>query len=164
MTKAQSLEPIPLRPDPGALRERNVKALVRACIATARARYHRGIEPGDIVERAWSTDGTARLILRAASEPRATIGGTPALARTVVPDFVQAMTPFSASKCDACDFARVRAREGFTLHASSSFNLASVVACARRLVLWKPSPRSAGVARTAKSQPAATPPHPRQAA
>jgi Phage capsid family len=97
MTKAQSLEPIPLRPDPGALRERNVKALVRACIATARARHHRGIEPGDIVEHSWPTDETARLVLRAASEPPDTISGTSALARTVIPDFVAAMAPFSAA-------------------------------------------------------------------
>jgi hypothetical protein len=38
MTRPQPLEPIPLRTDPDALRERNVKALVRAGIASARAK------------------------------------------------------------------------------------------------------------------------------
>src|SRR5262245_45829511 len=98
MTKAQSLEPIPLRPDRSAIQERNVRSLVWACIATARGRAgQRGTEPAKIVERAWPTDEAARLIVRASSDPPASVSTTSPLARQVWPDFVQAMVPYSAA-------------------------------------------------------------------
>ena len=64
MTKAQLLEPIPLRPDPGALRERNLKALVRACIASARAKTtESGFSDTDIAKKNWPHDEVAGLIV-----------------------------------------------------------------------------------------------------
>jgi hypothetical protein len=90
--------PIPLRPDTAALRERNVRALVRACIATARSKTdQKRVAVTEIVRRTWPDDETARLITRAASEPPATINGIAALARIVLPDFVAAMAPVSAA-------------------------------------------------------------------
>jgi hypothetical protein len=90
--------PIPLRPDAAALRERNVRAITRACIATARGKAsQRGLAASEIVRRTWPNDETARLITRAASEPPATISGIAALARIILPDFVAAMAPVSAA-------------------------------------------------------------------
>jgi hypothetical protein len=90
--------PIPLRPDAAALRERNVRAITRSCIATARSKAsEKDLAVSEIVRRTWPNDETARLITRAASEPPATISGTAALGRIVLPDFVQAMAPFSAA-------------------------------------------------------------------
>jgi hypothetical protein len=98
MTKAQSLEPIPLRPDRSAIQERNVRSLVRACIATARGRISQPrTEPSKIAERAWPSDDTARLITRASSDPPASVSTTSPLARQVWPDFVKDMVPYSAA-------------------------------------------------------------------
>src|SRR5262249_36500552 len=61
--------PIPLRPDAAALRERNVRAITRACIATARGKAsQKGLAASEIVRRTWPNDETARLITRAARD------------------------------------------------------------------------------------------------
>jgi hypothetical protein len=98
MIKAQSLEPIPLRPDRSAIQERNVRSLVRACIAIARGRIPgQRTEPTKIVERAWPSDDAARLIVRASSDPPASVSTTSPFARQVWPDFIKAMVPYSAA-------------------------------------------------------------------
>jgi hypothetical protein len=98
MTKAQPLEPIPLRPDRLALRERNVTSLIRACVASARSRISQPrTEPSKIAERIWPTDDTARLITRASADPPASVSTTSPLARQVWPDFVKAVVPYSAA-------------------------------------------------------------------
>jgi Phage capsid family len=75
-----------------------VRSLVRACIATARGKSsQKSLAVSEIVRRTWPNDETARLITRASSEPPATISGIAALARIVLPDFVAAMTPYSAA-------------------------------------------------------------------
>jgi hypothetical protein len=97
MTKAQLLEPIPLRPDPGALRERNLKALVRACIASARAKTtESGFSDTDIAKKNWPHDEVAGLIVRASTSPT-TLTSANALAQTVVGDLIAATAPVSAS-------------------------------------------------------------------
>jgi hypothetical protein len=65
------MQPIPLRPDPAVLHERNVKALVRAALAKARAKGANA-KPIDIVEKTWPRDDTAKLILRAPTTPTTT--------------------------------------------------------------------------------------------
>ena len=75
-----------------------MRGFIRACIAVARAKAsHNSLAVSEIVRRTWPNDEIARQITRAASEPPATISGIAALARIVLPDFVAAMTPYSAS-------------------------------------------------------------------
>jgi hypothetical protein len=86
-------QPIPLRPDPRALHERNVWAVARAGLALARARGTRS-RPIDLVEKTWPNDETAKLILRAPTTPT-TIGS--ALGNTIVADVITATAPASAA-------------------------------------------------------------------
>jgi hypothetical protein len=93
MTRSQPLEPIPLRPDPGTLRERNVKSLVRACIASARSKtIEAGFLDSDIVKKTWPHDDIPGLIVRASTSPM-TITSASALAQTVVVDLIAATAP-----------------------------------------------------------------------
>jgi hypothetical protein len=78
-------------------RERLVNSVVRACIATARAQYGKGIEPADFLRQKWPDDEVADWIVKASSEPPAGIGTTAPLAKIVVAELIEAMTPYSAS-------------------------------------------------------------------
>jgi hypothetical protein len=89
------MRPIPLKPDWNALAERNVRALVRACIAEGRSKTtDQPLAAGGIVRRLWPDDDTAHLITRASLPPSA-LASTNALAR-IAYDFVSAMAPMSA--------------------------------------------------------------------
>jgi len=58
--------PIPLRPDPSAIREANVTSLVRACLATARAAARGGtITPADVGH----DRGAMELVFKASVSP-----------------------------------------------------------------------------------------------
>lgn len=79
------------------VRERLVNSVVRACIATARAKYGKGTEPADFLRQKWPDDEVADWIVKASSEPPTGIGTTAPLAKIVVAELIEAMTPYSAS-------------------------------------------------------------------
>jgi hypothetical protein len=96
MSRTQSLEPIPLRPDAVALRERNIRALARACVANIRGKTVELNVPVDkIVRRIWPHDEVTGLIVRA-STSSTTLTSADALVHTVVADLIAAMAPVSA--------------------------------------------------------------------
>jgi hypothetical protein len=92
--RADRPAPIPLRPDPTALREANVTSLVRATVALGMNALDPSTLPGDYARRTWPGDRDLPLVLRAAVSP-ASIANTPALA-TVAAAFLQALVPQSA--------------------------------------------------------------------
>jgi len=63
--------PIPLRPDPGAMRNANVTALVRACTAAMAGAYDKVTSPTDVLASRWPHDRNAARLLetRAAVNP-----------------------------------------------------------------------------------------------
>jgi hypothetical protein len=86
-------QPIRLRPDPTALATRNVTALSRAVIAKATAKIERRSEPAAILRDRWPDDPIAPIVLRAASEPPASLPTTPALGRSIVADIFATIGP-----------------------------------------------------------------------
>jgi hypothetical protein len=89
-----SPRPIPLRPDPSALRDDAVRSLVRAAIAIGLNARDRNVSPSAILRRQWGDDRTAELVLRAAVQP-ATLAGNSALTQ-VGYAFLDALVPMSA--------------------------------------------------------------------
>jgi hypothetical protein len=89
------MRPIPLRPDAGALVERNVNALARVAIAKALARLDPRCDARNHLRIRWPEDSTGPLILRAASEP-ATLASNPALGRTLIADLIATIGPTGA--------------------------------------------------------------------
>ena len=89
------MRPIPLRPDAGALVERNVNALARVAIANALARLDPRCDARHHLRIRWPDDSTGPLILRAASEP-ATLASNPALGRTLIADLIATIGPTGA--------------------------------------------------------------------
>ena len=89
------MRPIPLRPDAGALVERNVNALARVAIAKALARLDPRCDARNHLRTRWPEDSTGPLILRAASEP-ATLASNPALGRTLIADLIATIGPTGA--------------------------------------------------------------------
>jgi hypothetical protein len=86
--------PVPLRPDPNLLGQRDLRALIRCCLAHGRS----ALEPTSaikVAERQWPDDPTAKLLTRATSAP-ATIASTRPLATTGFA-FLQALAPLSAA-------------------------------------------------------------------
>jgi hypothetical protein len=77
-------------------RERLVNSVVRACIATARAQYSKGMEPATFLRQKWPDDEVADWIVKASSEPPTEISTTAPLAKIVVAELIEAMTPYSA--------------------------------------------------------------------
>src|SRR5262245_21580556 len=90
--------PIPLRPDPAALRSRSAQVLVRAVAAHAIAEFQPS-HVSTVVKQYWPEDRDTELITRAGSNP-ATITGTgwaSNLASTALADFIASMGPTSAA-------------------------------------------------------------------
>jgi hypothetical protein len=79
--------PIPLRPDPSALRVETVGALARAIIVKAHARLENRRDEAAILRSRFPDDQSAMLMLRAASSPTTTTTAS-ALVRTVVADII----------------------------------------------------------------------------
>src|SRR5262245_60181370 len=86
---------IPLRPDYGAVRQRNVTSLVRAAIASGRAVFHPEHNPGRLAARTWPSDDGALFLTKAATSP-ASMTSASALMRTVVYDLLATLGPISA--------------------------------------------------------------------
>jgi hypothetical protein len=80
---------IPLRPDPGALRDAAMLSVTRACLGLARTARARG------TRNEWPEDRNAELLTRAASSPT-TLAGTQALAQFSW-QFVESLVPVSAA-------------------------------------------------------------------
>ena len=73
-----------------------MKALVRACIASARSKTaEAGFSESDIARRTWPHDDIAGLIVRASPSPT-TLASASALAQTVVADLIAAIAAVSA--------------------------------------------------------------------
>jgi hypothetical protein len=90
--------PIPLRPDPAALRSRSAEVLVRAVAAHAIAELQPS-HVSTVVKQYWPEDRDTELITRAATTP-ATITGSgwaSNLASTALADFIASMAPASAA-------------------------------------------------------------------
>jgi hypothetical protein len=81
------------RPSELGLRRQAAAPLVRACIATGLSALDRRTTPTDHA-RAWGSDRTLDLVLRAATQP-ATLAGNPQLAQ-VGAEFLDVLTPASA--------------------------------------------------------------------
>jgi hypothetical protein len=71
------------------------KSLVRACAAYGIAAFDR-TPPAKIVNREWSHDGTAEWLVRAATVPADT-SNTPAIVRTVIPEFISTLAAQSVA-------------------------------------------------------------------
>jgi hypothetical protein len=86
--------PIPLRPDPAALRSRGAQALVRTVAARAIAEFEQG-HWSAMAQQRWSDDRDVELIIRAATSPATTTGGgwANSLASTALADFIASMGP-----------------------------------------------------------------------
>jgi hypothetical protein len=72
-----------------------VKSFTRACAASAIAAYDKQ-SPLKIVTREWSEDRTAEWLVRAATTP-ADMTNTPALVRTVIPEFISLLASQSVA-------------------------------------------------------------------
>jgi hypothetical protein len=81
--------PIPLRPDPGALREAALTSLVRACVNVARSVHER------FAKSAWPDDRACELLTRAPTTPT-TLTDTTALQQVAL-FFVASLIPVSAA-------------------------------------------------------------------
>jgi hypothetical protein len=84
---------LPLRPDPDAARERSVRSLTRAAIATGISALDKQTHPQEFVKRTWD-DHCSDMILRAAVTPTS-FAGSPALAHVSVA-FLESLVPISA--------------------------------------------------------------------
>jgi hypothetical protein len=82
--------PIPLRPDPSALRAETVGALARAIIVKAHARLENRRDEASILRLRFPDDPSALLMLRAASSPTTTTSAS-ALVQTVVADIMSSI-------------------------------------------------------------------------
>jgi hypothetical protein len=84
-------EPLPLRPDPHAMRRMAVASLARACVSIARgadtAQEH--------VTRTWPRDDGALAVVKAVSAPSDTTSASP-LVRQIIPALIEALGPASA--------------------------------------------------------------------
>jgi len=90
---------IPLRPDPRAITERNVRNLSRTVIAKAISGFDRDRDSATILRDRWPEDDNplAPLVLRAASEPPASLTGSAgALGRSIVEDLLNVIGPVGA--------------------------------------------------------------------
>lgn len=90
--------PIPLRPDPAAIAEATISALVRTCIASARHQLDRSVAPAEFARRTWGDEAAqVQYLLRAASSPAqiSAPGWAQELAH-VVTIFLPSLTPLSA--------------------------------------------------------------------
>jgi hypothetical protein len=88
------LRPIPLRPDPDALGERDVISLVRAVMAFGCSALSVRQSPSQIASATWPNDSHTQLLVRNAATPTALTNASQ-LAR-ISAEFLQAMTPMSA--------------------------------------------------------------------
>jgi hypothetical protein len=110
-------QPIPLRPDPLALRAESVGSFIRAATAHAAAVFAEDADPLRIAARRWPGDRVVRdmiqqTVTRAAGPPADTTNAA-TLATTIVRDLIAALAPTCASAAllDAClrlDFARAQ--------------------------------------------------------
>jgi hypothetical protein len=91
--------PIPLRPDPDAVREQAVTTLTRAAIAVARGAFDRNTRPADYARKTWGSNESRAvdLVLRAASSPAMTTtsGWASELAQVTIM-FLASLVPQSA--------------------------------------------------------------------
>jgi hypothetical protein len=92
----RALRPIPLRPDPNALGERDVTSLVRAAMAFGRAAMGVRQTPSQIASSLWPNDDHTALLIRAVTMPTA-LTNAAQLAR-ISAEFLAAMAPL-ARRC-----------------------------------------------------------------
>ena len=78
--------PIPLRPDPSAIIDRNITALVRTCVVRAQTRLSKRSDEATLLRERWPDDPLAPLVLRAAVQPNAL--PDPALGTSIVADLL----------------------------------------------------------------------------
>ena len=86
--------PIPLRPDPSALRRAGVTALARTAVAHLLAKIDGG-NPGQMAEKMFPGDGDVALLSKGAVATTTT-GNMPALVQTLVADFIASLGGVSA--------------------------------------------------------------------
>jgi hypothetical protein len=89
-------QPIRLRPDPGALVARNVAAVARAVIAKAASKLERRSDAAAVLRDRWPDDSIAPILLRAASEPPASLATSGPLGRSIVADIIATIGPVGA--------------------------------------------------------------------
>src|SRR4029077_193619 len=88
--------PIPLRADPAAVHEHNVKVLARACIVEALSKTTgRSVSAGKIIRKTCPHDEIAGLINRASASPT-TLTSASGVAQTTTADLIAATGPISA--------------------------------------------------------------------
>jgi hypothetical protein len=90
--------PVPLRPDPAAIAEASITALVRTCIASARHQLDKSVAPAEFARRTWGDEAApVQYLLRAATSPAmTTVPGWAQELAHVVTVFLPSLAPVSA--------------------------------------------------------------------